>query len=75
MAQEFITSYGMLSSGGRESAQRIVLVTLDGKYSCKYQVDEEGRELTDKRAHISLALLVEFQGGELTILKRWTSHQ
>ena len=45
--QGFITSNGMLSRGGRESAQSAVLVISDGKYSLKYQTVEKARELKE----------------------------
>ena len=52
MAQEYIISDGVLSRGGRDSAQSTTPVILDGKYAFKYQTAEKVRELKDSTSNI-----------------------
>ena len=52
MVQGFITSDGMLSRGGRESAQSAVPIITDGKYSLTYQKAKTTRELKGKEVRI-----------------------
>ena len=54
ITQALLTSSGMLSRGGRESAQSAVLVITDGKYSVKYQTAKKEPVHEDKQIHICL---------------------
>ena len=73
MAQGFITSNGMRLQGGQESEQSADLVMTSGKYSIKYPTAEKAQNLKDKNTRILMALISEFRGKGLDMLKQWAS--
>ena len=73
ITQALLTSSGMLSRGGRESAQSAVLVITDGKYSFEHQMAEKAPRFNNENIIISMAPDSGFQGEELAIPKQGAS--
>merc|ERR1719498_760095 len=63
----------LLLLGGRRKAQSAVLTLTDGKPSFLFQTHEKVMQLKDKHVKLFFAPVTEFQGEELTLMKKWSS--
>merc|ERR1719399_1940535 len=73
MAQAFTMAEKMFLIRGRRRAMSAVLTLTDGKPSFIFNTYEKVKQLKDKHVKLFFAPVTEFQGEELTLMKKWAS--
>jgi len=73
MAQALTLADTMLQQGGRSHAQSAVMVLTDSKPSFQFQTFQKVKQLKDKGTKLFFAPVIEGEGKELALMKKWAS--
>lgn len=73
MAQALTLADTMLQQGGRSHAQSAVMVLTDSKPSFQFQTYQKVKSLKDKGTKMFFAPVIEGEGKELALMKKWAS--